>query len=370
MSAQFVDALNGYMLFLEHRGRISLDELNRNLKQRNLHPVSIRTFGHFQKLLDHGFRSYIPINQFDVFQSLGRIQLAADRRRYKRHQVKIAGYISKDGAKWIEINIHDWSLVGFGGKVGERFPIRPMSRLLLSIEGYKPIPVIVAWRRHGKDGTCLGLRALEFVDNYRLEELAPSERQTGYVYISRVDDSDLSWENFFRVLTKIDELLGATHDMLLAINEVVDADLKIASPSIRSIRFGSPGKAEIKVDLGVAETLDVVLTKVQRWGMEKRRYSAETDQIELQNINLKIEAIRKALQLKKELQAEGITFNIIAGLLGPPLQEALGIDELPEGIFDDDSPETAILYERILPASVELVAGDDLSFDIEIDEEG
>ena len=82
MSAQFVDALKGYDYFLSARGRASREEVNRHLASINRKAIAQRTFTHYGNLIDKGFRSYVPINKFDVFQSLGRLQLAADRRRY------------------------------------------------------------------------------------------------------------------------------------------------------------------------------------------------------------------------------------------------------------------------------------------------
>ena len=66
MTARFVDALKGYEFFLRQRGRASLDEVNKYLMQHGYRPISLRTYTHYHKLLQHGFRYYIPINKFVV----------------------------------------------------------------------------------------------------------------------------------------------------------------------------------------------------------------------------------------------------------------------------------------------------------------
>ena len=69
----------------------SCDDINEYLKQEGRHPISVRTYGHYESLQAHGFRSYIPINKFDVFQALGQLQMAADRRRYSRAKIEAGG---------------------------------------------------------------------------------------------------------------------------------------------------------------------------------------------------------------------------------------------------------------------------------------
>lgn len=65
----------------------------------------------------------------------------------------------------------------------------------------------------------------------------------------------------------------------------------------------------------------------------------------------------------------GIPLEVIRGLLGIPIKSALGLDELPDGLFEETSSEKGILEERIIPPIAELVAGDDLDFKLEVDPE-
>jgi hypothetical protein len=84
MAAQFVDELLGYEYFPEKQGKVTRDEINNYLTSKGRRPIQQRTYTHYRKLIDNGFLSYVPINRFDVFQSLGKIQMAADRRRFHR----------------------------------------------------------------------------------------------------------------------------------------------------------------------------------------------------------------------------------------------------------------------------------------------
>ena len=111
MSAQFVDALKGYEYFLSTKGRAFREEVNRYLESINRRSIAQRTYIHYQKLIYNGFRSYVPINKFDVFQSLGRLQLAADRRRYERYMEEISGGISRNLVSWAPATCPDSSNV-------------------------------------------------------------------------------------------------------------------------------------------------------------------------------------------------------------------------------------------------------------------
>ena len=162
MSARFVDALKGYEFFVKQRGKASLDDVNEYLLRHGYRPISLRTYTHYHKLLQHGFRYYIPINKFDVFQALGRLQTIADRRRYFREKTEIPALISRDGQRWVQAIVIDRSVVGFGIFVPEKFPVSTGKRVFVRLEGYHDIPVIVVWRKHLERGTRLGVRAFSF----------------------------------------------------------------------------------------------------------------------------------------------------------------------------------------------------------------
>src|SRR3990172_13092239 len=123
MSARFVDALKGYEYFLSVRGKADIEDINRHLKKVGRSPIRPRTYIHCQKLIDKGFRSYVPINKFDVFESLGRLQLASDRRKYSREVVDFPAEISRDGASWSSAKLIDSSMVGFGLILPDRFSV-------------------------------------------------------------------------------------------------------------------------------------------------------------------------------------------------------------------------------------------------------
>lgn len=48
------------------------------------------------------------------------------------------------------------------------------------------------------------------------------------------------------------------------------------------------------------------------------------------------------------------------------VKRVFNVTQLPPGLFDNGSPERSILSERVIPATTELVAGDDPDFDIEV----
>src|SRR5512138_209785 len=140
MSAEFVDALKGYEFYLKERGEATIDDVNNYLCTHGRTPIQLRTYGHYRKLLAHGFRSYIPINQFDVFQALGKLQMAADRRRYQRDKVRISARVSFDGENWKDAVVTDKSLVGFGVTVFEKFSISKGAKIWIRLEDYDDMP--------------------------------------------------------------------------------------------------------------------------------------------------------------------------------------------------------------------------------------
>ena len=115
---------------------------------------------------NHGFLSYIPINKFDVFQSLGRLEIAADRRSYARTKVERAASVSTDGERWLPVTLIDQSLVGFGAVTSSRMKEKPGHPILVRIEGFQDIPSVLVWHRAEENCTRFGIRAIEFIAKY------------------------------------------------------------------------------------------------------------------------------------------------------------------------------------------------------------
>lgn len=366
MAAEFVDALIGYEYYLKVRGKASMDNVNDYLIQHDRRPISQRTYGHYRKLLANGFRSYIPINKFDVFQSLGRLQMAADRRRYRRETSALTVQISRNGKNWIEGELLDKSIVGFGVETKERFPSTPGNQIWVRLKGYKDIPATLVWRKHKDTSTRIGIRAIEFVAKYQfLDEEVDIQRLRGLLKITRTVDGDLDWNEIYRVFDKTDELINALSAFMYTLDELIKSDVRLARPVLSSIKFGSVGDAQIKVDLGIAEILRLIIEKLQFGRLEKHRYRVENKKLELEVANLEIETIRNAVNLKKELHDPEMTEKIIAEL-PETVKRVFNIEQLPAGLLDEGSPERAILNERVIPAATELVAGDDTDFDLEV----
>ncbi len=368
MSAEFVDALKGYEYYLEQRGKASLVEINNYLVSHGRRPIQLRTYGHYRKLLANGFRSYIPINKFDVFQSLGRVQMAADRRRYEREKVQIPAQISSDGEKWIGTEIIDKSLVGFGIAIPGKLHKTKGTKLWVKQEGYDDIPAIMVWQKYddNSDFARFGVRAFEFVVKYQQEEgEIRAARLTGVIKIVREKEGDVDWENLFRILSETNRLIDAISALIYTIDEVMDTNIRLARPVLSSIKFGSPGELQTKVDLGIAEILKTLIEKFQYWSLDKKRYIEENRRKELENINYGVDVIRNAINLHKEAKEAGISDEAIRTVLDP-IKKVFNAKKLPRGLFDDGSLERAVLTERVMPVIAELIAGDDPDFKITV----
>ena len=372
-NALFVDALKGYEFYLSQKGEVSLDQVNDHLLAQDRNPIALRTYTHYKKLLEHGFRSYIPINKFDVFQSIGKIQMAADRRRYLREPSGIPAKISRDNEKWYEARIIDRSIVGFGIIAEHRFPTSTGVSGWVRIKGYHEIPVVIVWRQHNKESTRLGIRSMEFVAKYRIQ---PDEveklRAARILRVQRKLSGDLEWENIYGILERINELIHSASDLLYTLEDVYGVEVHIRRPLLKSIEFASPGDVQVKIDFGVAEIIRVVLEKMQFWGLQKRKLRAEVESQELNNeatalanANLKMEILRNAVKTVKEAQDDGLK-NAIIGELKKLLPSLLVSQNLLKDAFSPGSPEIGILSERILPASADLVAGDDADFEADV----
>lgn len=373
-NALFVDALKGYEYFLLRRGDIGLEEINQHLIDEGRNPIAQRTFNHYHKLLRNGFRSYIPINKFDVFQSLGNIQFAADRRRYSRKAVDIPTEFSRDAKNWHTARIIDKSIVGFGIGTEKKFPTSIGVSGWVKIEGYYDIPVVIVWRKHSENTTRLGLRSIEFISRYRFVPEIFEARKTKSLRIQRDVPGYLEWENLFAVLWRVNELIDSTSDLVYALEDVYDVEVDLFTPEINYIRFGSPGDTSIKIDFGVAEIIRIVLEKIQFWGLQKRLLISQVEGQEISNESVKlanaitrIEIIRNAVKLSKEIDDPTLQKELEKEIR-VAVPSIFKSEDSIEGILVEGSPELAILKERVIPAATDLIAGDDTDYSIEISE--
>ena len=378
MTAQFVDALRGYEYFLRLRGQASLEEINDYLVSQARKPISARTFTHYHKLLSFGFRSYIPINKFDVFQSLGRVQVVSDRRGYGREEIGVAAEISRNRTRWFEVDIVDRSPVALGGgslDSGERgqrwqrhgrLPIRPGAPLWVRMAGYEDIPTIVVWRNHLNGSTELGVRATEFISRFAASDSEVGEvRATGELIVDYSPPAEVHWRNLHRILDAVDELLIGSSDLLYSIDEVLGTNLLLANPTVASMLVPGSDGIKLKIDIGCAEVLQVVFEKLEIWGLRKRRLEPRSGQIEMALINSRIEVLRNVVNLRQESEAAGLVQAIVDGLV-PALPRVFELAEFPQDLLAASSPERAILASRVLPAAIELLAGDDPSLEIRV----
>ncbi len=294
--------------------------------------------------------------------------MAADRRRYEREKVTIPAQISSDGEKWSDVELIDKSLVGFGIAITGKLHKTKGSKLWVRREGYNDIPVILVWRYYDEESNTMkfGVRAFEFIAKYQLEEGETlAARLTGIIKIVREQEGDLDWGDLFRILSETNKLMDAISALIYTIDEVLDTKIHLARPVLSSIKFGSPGELQTKVDLGIAEILKTLIEKFQYWKLDKKRYIEENRRRELENINYGVDIVRNAINLRKEAKEAGMSDEAINAILDP-IKTVFNAKQLPKGLFDDGSLERAVLTERVMPAIAELIAGDDPDFKITV----
>ncbi len=121
------------------------------------------------------------------------------------------------------------------------------------------------------------------------------------IHVADKSQQQLSWSELFRIVRKLNELLAASQELLYAVSDAAGSEAHLAPSVVLSIRVGSPADIQIKADFGVADIIRLVIEKFQLWGLEKRRYKAETEKVELENANLRIEVVRNAINMRRQV---------------------------------------------------------------------
>jgi hypothetical protein len=359
MAAKFVDALKGYEYFLENRGKTSLEDINIYLEIKGRSPISLRTYSHYKKLIKRGIISYVPINQFDVDVTLGRLQMATDRRRYSRELTQGEASVSADGTKWIKANILNKSEVGFGFLTENPLQFKIKNFIWIRIDNYHDIPAFLVWQRHEENSTRFGVRALEFISKYQTsEEILFFNRLTGQLVVRKTSGGSISWQEFLRIMAKIDEMMVSSSDLLDSFAKIIGLELKLARPVLSSIKFSSPGEFVINIDIALAFLIIGLLKAIQLWRPIIERFREQTRTIELNNDILEIEKARKIIKLAEEAKDSNFKKQLI-DYISTGIKEALNNKNLPSDSFERNSLENGILNSRLIPAALDLTIGDD-----------
>ena len=86
-----------------------------------------------------------------------------------------------------------------------------------------------------------GVRALEFIANYQiLEEKIISTRPTGLLVVKRISKKHIDWRELYRLITKINQLIDATMDLIYSIGKLSNKTVDLSTPAISYIKFESP----------------------------------------------------------------------------------------------------------------------------------
>jgi hypothetical protein len=369
-NALYVDALKGYEYYLKQRGKAKLDEINDYLMRESRNPIAQRTYTHYHNLLRHGFRSYMPINKFDVIASLNQLQAASDRRRYHREPFTTTIQISKDGKNWIDALTIDRSLVGFGLISKKPFPAKPFTPGYLKLAGHKIIPIAFVWQQVLEKNTRFGVRAPELIANYRLrlDEIA-LERLGGSIVVSRNEEGPIEWTSLYSALEKTNELLRGVTDLLYTLEELMGVDITLAEPVLKSIKFSSPGAFEILLDKSaslVLGSLKGLFERIFFFALYKRKLRAEAENLELDVAKKKVDLVKDVFHLGEEIRNSDLPSQAASAIVAiiPYLFDANR--PIPKEMFAPDSPEMAILVNRIVPAALGLQAGDDPEYKIDV----
>lgn len=360
-NATFSDALVGYRFFLASRGEASIGEINALLERRGRTPISPRTYGHYAKLVQRGFTTYLPINQFDVLNTIGRLSAAADRRRHNRFDASGVVMMSPDGVQWMEGQIVDVSDVGVGVAFRKSARITKGDAVIVRLPETSDFPATVVWTRQVGRRIRAGLRAFEHIPNGPLIPHRPEPKRRGILVLHRIEPGEIPWLSVRNILARVDELTQAARDLLLALQTATEVEAELGEPVVHKIEFGSPGTFELKIDIGVEKIIRLVLEKVQFWREQKRELRAKVKSLELANSLREIETLRNAYTLARDIEKSPLASGLALDLRDLTTELLPGA-KIPRNLFAPGTPERAILDRRILPAALEINAGDDPGF--------
>lgn len=368
MSANFVDGLLGYEYLIEKQGGASHNEVNLFLITENRNPISDRTYRHYRSLLRYGFRSYFPINQFDVSRMLG-LHVSPDRRRYDREKVDTEIAISLDGIIWIPARIINKSMIGFGMTIAKELATKNNDPIWVRIEQYHDIPAILVWHKLENNIVKVGVRAVEFVSSYKItEETLYSDKPSGLLIVKKTSEEGLTWRELYDLMGKVEKLLDASSELLKHVADMINRKVTFSPPVISSIKFSSPGELNVIIDWKVFALLIALIKVLQYWSIEKDRLKEQNRTIKLNNDmhEIQIEFARKAIKSKKAAKLE-IIKQLLDALPGW-VKGVLNIDDLPSTLFKPGSLENQMFTEQLLPVAADLIGGDDPDIEVEVKE--
>ncbi|MBM4302460.1 MAG: PilZ domain-containing protein [Deltaproteobacteria bacterium] len=367
--ANFVDALLGYEYYIDQSGKASFETVNDFLGQNNRNHISQRTYNHYRSLKRYGFSSYFPINQFDVSRTLGQLPISPDRRRYERENKNIDTKISSDRNIWFSAIMIDKSLVGFGMTTLQDIPMKDGDPIWIRMKQYHDIPAILVWKKADNKRIRFGVRAIEFIETYRITEdkIRPS-RIMGKLIVRESSKVEISWQEIYNLMAKTEKLIDASSGLLKHIAKVINVDVKISPPVLSSIKFSSPGELIVIIDYKLIALLIILIRVIQLWKVEKERLKEETRSVKLDNDmkEIEIEIARKAIKLKKVFE-----LDIIKQLLNEIpawVKKVLNVANLPSNLFEPESLEKGMLKEQLLPVAVDMIAGDNPTIQVEVKE--
>ncbi|MBX3005446.1 MAG: hypothetical protein KF821_06415 [Anaerolineales bacterium] len=367
MAAKTEDALEGYLLYLRKGGHISFREINNFLAKSGRREIALRTFDHYRRLYIHGFRYYVPINHLDVYLSLGGDRLTAERRRFHREEGGETLEYSFDTVIWHRAATTDVSSIGFGIVSSSVFDRKPLTPLFVRLKNHADVPGHLAWSKQQGPLTRFGVRADNYIHKYKNAEVVAitKPRPLGRVAVVRTGEGQLDWQKFTDVLNRTNQLIIAVENLIYTVAKRTGQEVILAKPYLESIEFHSPGEAPIKVDLGVAETIKLLIDNFGYLLLTRRKRIAETELVETAAKQAKVELIEKALSVSEKLnQHEN---QELANSLRQTLISTVGAQQVPKNFLEPETPERSLLENRIAPMASRLAELDDDEYKLSVD---
>jgi len=372
--ARFIDTAEGWDIFQEHRGEITLLELNQALRSRGFRRIHQRTFDHYHKLQRLGYDDYVSINRLDLRHSTDSVFDVLDRSRYRSQPVDVQATLYVPAASGIDIVV---GLVTGVSEESARFSttdvdiLRKAGRSAKYNRGVlrfdrtgveRVVRVQDVATREGRAEAVLVFRSLLTLD-ILLEQDRPRQAATFSIDLGLAPslyDLTETWQRTF-------DLMEASRAIAQGFVDALSDDQRrgLASTRVDRITLSSPLELHSLADplvlavilyvfrwvrIEIQEIFEIRATR-QQIRNEDREEERRDDRHEYEITSRLLDDLKKALEVGQLIQD-----------LDPSVREALELG--PEVVLAPNPDRLAVFKDQVIEAVTDLLLNSD-SFTIE-----
>lgn len=386
MNARPADTQAGWRIFRNSDYSLTKDEVNERLIALGHRPISDRTYRHYLKLHDYGYRQYLPINRLDVATLLNPLWDEASRSRYLPRAIRERAVVTllRGGI------LH--TLVGQAVSISEgeiivRFDGPEGVAFLSRRKNYADQLVDIVLEEHGHQlarvervnieasaDVATVIFALPTPGAFDLSEDTPLGPMTLKVRLVPEEDVPtlaLMTERMYFLFQTVESsrLVGAEVVRQLRPGQ----EFRLPPPRLQSVSYASPLEVVVHVAaygsllLTLAQALARTYSRINEAAATKhtpRRAKAEADAAEWTADIQQSTALRLRVENEQLLAERQLDPSPQVRQFGGDVAAALGVDET-QGSNLDINRITEMVTRQLLPNLVRMVGGSVKSVRIE-----